>query len=89
MKHRNRLPRDVADASSLKTFKVMLEGALSILVKLKKSLLISRVLHYMDFNVPFNPNCSRILSLVLLVILVVKRKDGKRKEERKIERVIF
>ncbi|KFV22404.1 hypothetical protein N340_05912, partial [Tauraco erythrolophus] len=32
VKHWNRLPRDMVDASSLKTFKVRLDGALSNLI---------------------------------------------------------
>ena len=34
MKHRNRLPREVVEAPSLETFKVRLDGALSILISL-------------------------------------------------------
>ena len=39
MKHWHRLPRVVVDAPSLQTFKVRLDGALSILIKLKMPLL--------------------------------------------------
>jgi len=37
--HWNRLPREVADAPSLETLKVRLDGALSNLIKPKMSLL--------------------------------------------------
>jgi len=36
-----RLPREVVDAPSLETFKAMLNGALSNMIKLKLSLLIA------------------------------------------------
>jgi len=39
VKHWNRLPRELAEALSLETFKVKLGGALSNLVSLKMSLL--------------------------------------------------
>jgi len=39
VKHCNRLPREVVDAPSLESFKVRLDGALTNLVWLKKSLL--------------------------------------------------
>jgi len=39
VKHWPRLPREVVDAPSMKTFKVRLNGALSNLIKLKMSLL--------------------------------------------------
>jgi len=38
VKHRHRSPREVGDASSLETFKVRLDEALSNLIKLKMSL---------------------------------------------------
>jgi len=38
----HRLPREIVDAPSLKTFKVRLDGALSNLIQLKMSLLICR-----------------------------------------------
>jgi len=38
VKHRNRLPREVAEAPSLETFKARLDGTLSNLVWLKMSL---------------------------------------------------
>ncbi|KAK4831188.1 hypothetical protein QYF61_015920 [Mycteria americana] len=41
VKHWNRLPREVADAPFLETFKVRLNGALSTLIELKMSLLIA------------------------------------------------
>ncbi|KAK4816573.1 hypothetical protein QYF61_017963, partial [Mycteria americana] len=41
VKHWNRFPREVVDAPSLETFKVRLDGALSILICLKMSLLIA------------------------------------------------
>jgi len=43
-RHWHRLPREVGDASSLETFKVRLDGALSNLIQLKISLLIAGVL---------------------------------------------
>ena len=42
VKHWHRLPGEVADAPSLGTFKVSLDGALSNVIKLKMSLLIAR-----------------------------------------------
>jgi len=39
VKHWHRFPREVADAPSLETFKVRLDGALSNLLELKMSLL--------------------------------------------------
>jgi len=39
VKHWHRLPREVADAPSLETFKVRLDGALSNLIQLTMSLL--------------------------------------------------
>jgi len=42
VKHWHRLPRDVAGASPLETFKMRLDGALSNLVWLKTSLLTAR-----------------------------------------------
>jgi len=42
MKHWHRLPREVVDAPSLKTFKARLDGALSNLIELKMSLLTAR-----------------------------------------------
>ena len=39
MRRRNRLPREVVDAPSLRTFKARLDGALSTLTELKMSLL--------------------------------------------------
>jgi len=39
VKHRNRLPREVADAPSLETFKARLDGALSNVIWLRMSLL--------------------------------------------------
>ena len=39
-KHRNRLPREVMDAPSMKTFQVRWDGALSTLTELQVSLLI-------------------------------------------------
>jgi len=41
VKHWHRLPREVVDAPSLKTFQARLDGALSNLIQLKKSLLIA------------------------------------------------
>jgi len=37
VKHWNRLPREVVDASSLETFKVKMDGALRNLISLKMS----------------------------------------------------
>jgi len=39
VKHRNGLPREVVEATSLETFKARLDGALSNLIQLKMSLL--------------------------------------------------
>jgi len=39
VEHWNRLPREAVDASSLETYKVRLDGALSSLIQLKMSLL--------------------------------------------------
>ena len=41
LKHWNWLPREEADAPSLETFKVRLDGALSNLISLKMSLLMA------------------------------------------------
>ena len=41
VKHWHRLPREVVDASSLETFKVRLDGALSNLIWFQMSLLIA------------------------------------------------
>jgi len=41
VKQWNGLPREVVDAPSLETFKVRLDGALSNMIWLKKSLLIA------------------------------------------------
>ena len=41
VKHWTRLPREVVDAPFLETFQVRLDGALSILIYLKLSLLIA------------------------------------------------
>ena len=41
VKHRHRLPREVADAPSLATFKARMDGALSNPIQLKMSLLIT------------------------------------------------
>jgi len=41
MRHWHRLPREVVDAPSLRTFKVRLDGALSSLIKLMMSLVIA------------------------------------------------
>jgi len=38
----HRLPREVADAPSLETFKARLDGALSNLIQLKMALLVAR-----------------------------------------------
>jgi len=53
VKHWNRLPREVADAPSLETFKVRLDGALNNLTQLKMSLLIAGALDWMIFKGPF------------------------------------
>ena len=55
LKHQNRLPRDMVDASSLETFKVRLHEALSNLVQLKMSLLIAGELDQMTCEGPFQP----------------------------------
>ena len=44
VKHWNRLPREVADAPALETFKVRLDRALSNLIELKMSLLVAGTL---------------------------------------------
>jgi len=41
VKHWHRLPREVADAPSLETFKARMDGALSNPIQLKMSLLIT------------------------------------------------
>ena len=55
VKHWNRLPTEVADAPSLETFKVRLDGALSNLNQLKMSPLIAGVLDWLMFKGPFQP----------------------------------
>ena len=55
VKHWNRLPREVVDAPSLKTFKVRLDGALSNLIQFTMSLLIAEGLDCMTFKGPVQP----------------------------------
>jgi len=52
-KHWHRLPREAAEAPSLETFKVRLDGALSNLVKLKMFLLTAGGLGQMTSKCPF------------------------------------
>jgi len=44
LKHWNRFPREIVDASSLETLKVRLDGALSNLILMKLSLLTAEEL---------------------------------------------
>jgi len=55
VKHWNSLPKEVADAPSLETFKARLDGALSNLIWLKTSLLTAGGLGWMTFKSPFQP----------------------------------
>ena len=55
VKHWNGLSTEVADASSLETFKAGLDRALSNLVKLKMPLLTAGGLDYMTSKSPFQP----------------------------------
>jgi len=67
VKHWNRLPREVADASSLETFKVSLDGALNNLMQLKMSLFIADGLNKMTFKVSFQPKIFYGLCMSLYV----------------------
>lgn len=53
VKHWNKLPKEVVDSSSQKTFKIRLDGAVSNLIWLKMSLLIVEGLDLMTFECPF------------------------------------
>ena len=53
-----RLPREVVNAPSLETFKVRLDGAVSNLIQLKMSLLMTRGLGWMTSKGPFPPKPS-------------------------------
>ena len=53
VKHWNRLPTEVVDASSLETFKVRLDRALSNMIWLEMSLLTAGGLDQMTFKGPF------------------------------------
>lgn len=53
VKHWNKLPREVVDSPSLKTFKIRLDGAVSNLIWLKMSLLIVEELDLMTFKCAF------------------------------------
>jgi len=53
VQHWHRLPREVADAPSLETFKARLDGALINLIQLKMSLLMAAGLDWMAFKGPF------------------------------------
>ena len=55
VKHWRRLPREVVDASSLETFKVRFDRALSNLIQLKMSLLMAGGLDEMALKGPFQP----------------------------------
>lgn len=50
VKHWNKLPKEVVDVSSQKTFKVGLDRALSNLLSLKMSLLLAGRLDWMAFK---------------------------------------
>lgn len=62
MRFWRRLPRDVMDAPSLKTFKVRLDQNLGNLMELWMSLCIAGELDYMVFKGPFQLNNSMTLS---------------------------
>lgn len=55
VEHWNKLPREVVDAPSLKTFKIRLDGAVSNLIWLKMSLHIAEGSDLMAFKCPFQP----------------------------------
>ena len=55
VRHWDRLPREVVDASSLEMFKARLDGALSNLVWWKVSLPIAEGLELDDLYGPFQP----------------------------------
>jgi len=62
MRHWNRLPRDITDAtSSLEIFKVRLVGVLSNLILWRLYLPMARGLNWMIYKGPFYPNSSMIL----------------------------
>jgi len=55
VRHWHRLPRKVADAPSLETFKARLDGDLSDLIELKMPLYIAEGLDWMASKGPFQP----------------------------------
>ena len=61
VRHWNRLPREVVDASSLETFKARIDGTLSNLIQMCTPVFIAGELDQMTLNVPSNSKDSVIL----------------------------
>ena len=69
LKHWHRLPREVVDAPSLETFKVRLDGALSNVIELQKSLPMAGGWTRWPSEVPSNPFYDSIFHSTFVVRL--------------------